>query len=739
MENKDLQALLKDMSLEEKVSQLVQVVGFFYLEEMKDIVTGPMEEVGVPKTCMDMAGSVLNMYGAERLKKLQKQLMEKQPHHIPVLFMMDIIHGMKTIFPAPLAQAATFEPELTKKGAEIAAKEAAASGIHVAFSPMADLVRDARWGRVVESFGEDPYLIFQFVKAQIEGFQGDDMKNSGKLCACVKHFAGYGGAEAGRDYNTVSVDEHSFREYYLKGYQAGIDAGAGMIMTSFNVVDGIPATANRHLLRDILREEMGFQGVLISDFSAIKETITHGYSENEEAAAKNCLEAGVDIDMMTSVYAKNIEKLINEGKLKETFLDESVMRILELKNKLGLFENPYKDADEKKEKELFVCKEHRTQAREAAGKSFVLLKNEGILPMTLDKKAVFIGPYVNEKHLLSTWGFTGDISDCVTVQEAAEEVFDRAKTIYLDGCPMLDPGFGAGQLRQEVEEKEISRENIEKMKKEACEKAAEADVVVMALGEYFQESGEAASRAMLELPQVQLELLEAVAQVNSNIAVLVFGGRPLDLRKVNKLAKAVLEVWLPGTEGGHAIIDVLTGKRNPSGKLPISFPYCVGQVPVYYNHFSTGRPDFAGCTDHFRSRYIDIPNEPLYPFGYGLSYTKFEVSPVELDKKEMTKEDYITASVTVKNAGEQTGTETLQLYLQDVAASVVRPVKELKGFQKITLKKGETRKAVFKINENMLSFLRADGTVGSEPGIFRIWIGNCSDIKEYKEFRLLEG
>ena len=386
MEKQQLEALLKEMSLEEKVGQLFQIIGYYYVEEGKKFITGPDSGLHLSDENGALTGSVLGLQGAALSKKIQKEYMEHQPHQIPLLFMMDVIHGMKTIFPAPLAQAATFEPELTKEGSEIAAKEATAAGLHVAFSPMADLVRDPRWGRVVESFGEDPYLSSCFVKAQVEGFQGSDMKAPGKICACVKHFAGYGGAEAGRDYNTVSMDSHTFQEFYLKGYQAGIDAGAGMVMTSFNTIDGIPASTNRHLMRDILRGELGFDGVLISDFAAIKETIAHGYSANGEKAAENALHAGVDIDMMTTTYLDHVADLIQKGVLKEELLDESVMRILELKNRLGLFENPYKDADEEKEKELFLCQEHRKAAGKAAARSFVLLKNDGILPVDTEKK-----------------------------------------------------------------------------------------------------------------------------------------------------------------------------------------------------------------------------------------------------------------------------------------------------------------------------------------------------------------
>lgn len=736
MEKRELEALLKEMSLEEKVGQLLQVLGYYYIEEAKKIVTGPEFGLKLSDEMIEQAGSAMSVRGAKVVKKIQKEYMEKHPHHIPLLFMMDVIHGMKTIFPAPLAQAATFDPELTREGSEIAAREAAATGLQVAFSPMADLVRDPRWGRVVESFGEDPYLSACFVKAQVEGLQGFDMKEEGRVCACIKHFAGYGGAEAGRDYNTVNLDTHTFKEFYLKGYQAGIDAGAGMVMTSFNTIDGIPATANHHLMRDILRGEMGFDGVLISDYAAIKETIAHGYSENEEKAAENSLRAGVDIDMMTATYANHVAGLVQKGVLEETLLDESVMRILELKNKLGLFENPYKDADAEKEKELLLCPAHRAAARKAASRSFVLLKNEEVLPVDTRQKIAFIGPYTDRKQMLSSWAITGDANDSVTIKEAAEEVFDADRTVYLPGCPVLTPGFGAAQLRLKTEE-ELPEETIREMKEEALKAAKDADLVIMPLGEHYMESGEATSKANIEIPEIQLELLEEVVRVNPNVVVVLFNGRPLDLRKVSRLAKAILEVWLPGTEGGHAIVDVLTGKVNPSGKLPMSFPYSVGQVPVYYNAYSTGRGDFEGCTDHFRSRYLDIPNEPLYSFGYGLSYTKFELSAPELTASTLTKDGSLEASVTLTNKGTCVGTETLQLYIQDVFGSVVRPVKELKGFRKVTLEPGESRKETFRIDEPMLRFLRADGTVGSELGAFRVWIGSDSRVKEFKEFELV--
>ncbi len=738
MEQKQLKQLLLELSLEEKAGQLVQLMGNFYETDVESVLTGPGKNLGLTEENIHLAGSILGTYGAETLKKIQSAYMEQHPHHIPLLFMMDVIHGMKTIFPMPLAQAASFEPEMTEKCASAAAKEAAASGLHVTFSPMADLVRDARWGRVMESCGEDPYVIGKFTQAQVKGFQGEDMGAPGKICACVKHFAGYGAPVAGREYNTVELCEHTFRDFYMKGYEAGIEAGAGMVMTSFNTLNGIPATVNQKLMRTILRGELGFDGVLISDFAAIQETIAHGYSENEEKAAQNALECGVDIDMMTGVYAGKLTELVKKGVISEALLDESVWRVLKLKNRLGLFENPYKDADAEAEAQLLLCQAHRELAREAAAKSFVLLKNDGILPVCPEKaqKVAFIGPYVNRKEMISSWAITGDTDPCVTIREAAEELFDKAGTAYLEGSPILDRGYAARAFRGRVE-KEYTEEEENALLQEAVAAAKAADIVILPLGEHFMQSGEAASRAMLDLPEVQMRLLRAVSEVNENIVTVLFNGRPLDLREVSSRSKAVLEVWFPGTEGGHAILDVLTGKKEPGGRLPISFPYCVGQVPISYNAYATGRPDDPDGGDKFKSRYLDIPNTPLYPFGYGMGYTGFEVSPVRLDADKIAENGKIKAAVTLKNIGERIGTETLQLYIQDVSASVVRPVKELKGFLKVTLGPGEEREILFEIKESMLRFLRADGTVGSEPGKFRVWIAKDSTQGEPAEFILI--
>jgi beta-glucosidase len=737
MKQTDLEKLLADMSLKEKVDQMLQLSGAFYLGDENSVLTGPANDMGIGKEDLEMAGSILGAAGADTMKKLQDDYMAKQPHHIPMLFMMDVIHGMKTIFPAPLAQGATFDPELSGECASAAAKEASAAGLHVTFSPMVDLVRDARWGRVVESTGEDPYLNSRFSEAIVKGFQGDDLKTPGKVASCIKHFAGYGGAVAGRDYNTVELSEHTFREFYLPAYKAGIDAGAAMVMTSFNTINGVPASTNKWLMRDILRGEMGFDGVLISDFAAILETVAHRSSKDAADAAKKALEAGVDIDMMTSVYAANLCRLVEEGEVDEHLIDECCLRILELKNKLGLFENPYKDADETKEKEVILCKEHRDLAREAARKSFVLLKNEEkILPLGKEKKIAWVGPYVHSRNLMGAWSFIGDAKDVTNLEEAVKAQADTTNMSFHTGSPMLGSdirleGFG------EAMEQSTTPEEEEAMLLEAVNAAKEADVVVLAIGEDRLQSGEATSNANIRIPEIQQRLLERVSKVNENVVVVLFNGRPLDLRDVVSKAKAVLEVWMPGTEGANAIADVVFGAYAPSGKLTMSFPYSVGQVPVHYNEYSTGRPHVPGKDkDRFRSKYLDIPNAPLFPFGYGLGYTSFAISDVKLDKAELGMEDEIKASVTVKNTGDTKGTETVQLYIHDVAASVVRPVKELKDFCKVTLQPGEETEVIFKITEEELRFLTENERVESENGAFEVFIGSDSTTENKAEFVL---
>lgn len=734
MTEQKLQELLQDMTLEEKVNQMLQLAGGFFTGDM--MAMGPMAEKGFTQENVARAGSVLGALGAEKLKEIQKEFMEKHPHNIPLLFMLDVINGLKTVYPIPLGQGATFDPELSRKCAQMAAKEASVSGLHVTFSPMVDLVRDARWGRVMESTGEDPYLNSLFAEAMVKGYQGDDLSEPYRIAACVKHFAGYGAPTAGRDYNTVELSRHTLKEFYLPSYKAGIDAGAAFVMTSFNTIDGVPATGNKWLMRDILRNEMGFDGVLISDWAAIEEIIYHGYCADRKEAAVRAAKAGVDIDMMTGIYSEHLCGLVREGEIPESLVDEAVYRILKLKNKLGLFENPYKDADEVKEKEVILCGEHRELAREAARKSFVLLKNEGVLPLSREKKTAYIGPYVDNRNMIGSWSIVGDTKDVTTLKEALQERKEGENASFAVGCPLL-----GGELRlegfTESLEEEPSAEECANMMEEAVKLAKEADTVVLALGEHRLQSGEATSNATIQIPKIQMELFRRVCEVNDRVVVVLFSGRPLDIREISGKAQAVLLVWMPGTEGARAIVDVLSGEYNPSGKLPMSFPYCVGQVPVHYNEYSTGRPHVEGKDkDRFRSKYLDIPNEPLYPFGYGMSYTKFEISPVEIDKENMTSEETLHVSVRVKNVGEVTGTETLQMYIHDIAASVVRPVKELKGFKKVTLDPGQEEKVTFEVGDSQLRFLTENDRWESEPGEFEVFVGADSSTVNGVKFWL---
>lgn len=724
MTGEALQELLDDMSLAEKIGQMNQVIGSFYTGEF--VATGPMADKGFTEENIGLAGSVIGVSGADAAKRIQKGYMEKHPHQIPLLFMLDVINGYRTVFPIPLGQGAAFEPELSMRCARMAAQEAAVSGVHVTFSPMADLVRDARWGRVMESTGEDPYLNSLYAVAMVRGYQGEDLRKAGSVAACVKHFAGYGAPDAGRDYNTVELSEHTLRQFYLPAYEAGIQTGAALVMTAFNTIDGIPATGNRRLMRQILREEMGFDGVLISDWAAIEEMLCHGYCADRTQAAQRAVTAGVDVDMMSGVYAEQLTALVQDGKVPEALIDEAVMRILTLKNALGLFEAPFKDADEEKEKQIILCEEHRALAREAARKSFVLLKNEGVLPLSDKKKTAYIGPYVNSRNLMGAWSITGETKDVATLREAVLEQCADTDAVFCCGCPMTDSGRKLEGFLECTDEM-VSAEEQQRMMDEAVEAAKACGQVVLLLGEDRRQSGEAASSAGIQIPGIQQELLDRVCAVCDQVAVVLFSGRPLDIRQIAEKAQAVLLAWMPGTEGARALVDVLSGRYSPSGKLPMSFPYCVGQVPVHYNEYPTGRPHVPGKDkDRFRSKYLDIPNSPLYPFGFGLTYTSFSVSPVVLDRDHMTKDEILTASVTVRNTGSVEGTETVQLYIRDIAASVVRPVKELKGFCKVTLQPDEQQNVRFFITEKELRFLTENGRWESEPGAFEVFIGTSS-------------
>ena len=707
----DIYQLLKNMTFREKLAQLTQLDGSFHIAQEDGQPTGPLFAMNITEEDVAQSGTVLGAFGAALTRDIQDKHLQNDRHHIPVLFMMDVIHGFRTIYPIPLAMGCTWDPELACRTAAMAAREAAASGIHVNFSPMADLVRDARWGRVMESTGEDPYINALFAAAFVRGYQGEDLKDEEHLAACVKHLAAYGAAESGRDYNAVELGGYALREFYLPAYRAAIDAGAAMVMSSFNALNGVPSTMNIWLLRDLLRGEWGFDGPVISDWGAVQELVLHGVAESGREAAEKALKAGVDIEMTTSNYLQYGETLREEGRLDETIVDEAVLRILRLKERMGLFEDPYHGASPEKEREVQGCAAHRELAREAAARSLVLLKNrDSLLPLSSDKRVAVIGPYGEARHLLGGWSCVGREEETISLREGILSKMPAASVSFAQGAG-FDP--------QEEPDMEAIRRAVEA-----------ADVVLLAVGEHPDMSGEAASRAFIELPESQARLADAVLALGKPTVVVLFNGRPLDIRRLSERADAILEAWFPGNEGGSAVADVLFGDRLPEGRLTMSFPYTVGQVPVYYNGFSTGRPiDREWSDQRYLSRYIDIPNAPLYPFGFGLHYTTVTYGKPVLSAPSMTEE--LAACISVTNSGNRPAVETVQLYIRDVCGSVVRPVRELKGFQKVRLAPGETAKIRFVITRDMLAFTHADGARYAEPGDFLAGVGsNAADVQE---------
>lgn len=708
MTEERLNDLLKDMSLQEKVEQLVQLHGGFYGQI--DTYTGPIVDFKMSKEQPYRMGSVLGDHGAKHLTKLQDAMMKIQPHHIPTLFMVDVIHGYKTAFPVPIAIGSTFNPSLAKEITCAAAKEAASAGIHVAFSPMIDLARDSRWGRCMESTGEDPWLNAQMAIAEVEGFQGEDVSQKGKVAACIKHFAAYGGVLSGRDYNITEISEHTLFEDYLVSYREAVRAGCKMVMTAFNTIDRVPCTTNKRLLRDILREDMGFDGVVISDYGAVSESITHGSSLNHRDAAKKAITAGCDIDMMSECYLQNLADLVSDGEIDERLIDEAVMRVLKLKNDLGLFENPYKDASCKDEKKYCFCEEHRLLSRRAAEESTVLLKNDGALPLDKSKNILVVGSLCNDREITGSWALFVDKSKTVTLKDAICELYPDASVKFICSDEITD---------------------------ELLSSAKNADTVVLAIGENQTQTGESFSKADISINSKHQALFDAVYEANKNIVTLLFGGRPLAIPEIAKKTNALIEAWLPGSCGCYAVADILFGSVNPSGRLSMSFPYTTGQLPLSYSAFSTGRPKpkMDGFCPYV-SNYMDCPTLPLYPFGYGLSYSDVEYSSVTLDKNTLTESGMIKASVTLKNNSPMEVKEAVQLYIRDIKGSVVRPLRELKGLQKVTLIPNEEKTVTFEITEKMLKFYDIDMCYTSEAGDFEVWIGNSSLTENGTYFRL---
>ena len=712
-------SVLKLMTLQEKIGQLNQYNGFWE-------ITGPSPEEGqAAKKYEDLKkgliGAMLNVKGVKDVRALQKIAVEETRLGIPLLFGFDVIHGYKTISPIPLAEAASWDLVEIKKSAAIAAEEAAAVGLNWTFAPMVDISRDARWGRVMEGSGEDPYLGSQIAIARVHGFQGDDLKAKNTILACAKHFVGYGFAEAGRDYNTVDIGESTLQNIVFPPFKAAVDAGVRTFMNSFNELNGIPGTGNKYLQRDILKRDWNFDGFVVSDWGSIKEMIEHGYAKDFKQAAELAINAGSDMDMESYAYIAHLENLVEEGKVKEATIDDAARRILKTKFELGLFDNPYLYCDENYEKETVGKPAFQEGVLEMAKKSIVLLKNENeLLPLKkVGQKIVVIGALANDKTSpLGNWRLAADENSAVSLVEGMQKYKGNSLT-YEKGA---DVAVGRAEFVFEVAINTTDKSGFAA----AIVAAKTADVVVMNLGEHGLQSGESRSRTDIGLPGVQQELLEEVYKVNSNIVLVLNNGRPLAIPWAETHIPAIVEAWQLGTQSGNAIAQVLYGDYNPSGKLPMTFPRGVGQVPIYYNYKNTGRPAMAESGDIFWSHYSDEKTTPLYPFGFGLSYTKFEYSNLELSQKSFANNENMVVSVTLKNTGKYSGKEVVQLYIRDLFASVTRPVKELKGFEIVELKPGESKKVSFVIDKKTIEFFTANLKWEAEAGDFKVFVGGSS-------------
>ncbi|KAB5390303.1 beta-glucosidase BglX [Bacteroides fragilis] len=719
--------LMKKMTLEEKIGQLnLPVTG--------EITTGQAKSSDVAKRIRNgEVGGLFNLKGVERIREVQRQAVEESRLGIPLLFGMDVIHGYETIFPIPLGLSCTWDMKAIEESARIAAVEASADGISWTFSPMVDVSRDPRWGRVSEGNGEDPFLGAAIARAMIRGYQGKDMSRNDEIMACVKHFALYGASEAGRDYNTVDMSRQRMFNEYMLPYQAAVEAGVGSVMASFNEVDGVPATGSKWLMTDVLRKQWGFDGFVVTDYTGINEMIDHGMGDQQTVAAL-ALNAGVDMDMVSDAFSGTLKKSVEEGKVSAAAIDAACRRILEAKYKLGLFDNPYKYCDVNRPKKQIFTKEHRAIARKTASESFVLLKNEGVLPLSKKGTIAVVGPLANTRsNMPGTWSVAAVLDNAPSLVEGLREVVgDRAKVVTAKGSNLI--GDADYEKRATMFGRELHRDNRtdRELLDEALKVAAGADVIVAALGESSEMSGESSSRTNLEMPDVQRALLQELLKTGKPVVLVLFTGRPLVLTWEEEHVPAILNVWFGGSEAAYAISDVLFGDVNPSGKLTATFPQNVGQIPLFYNHKNTGRPLQEGrWFEKFRSNYLDVSNEPLYPFGYGLSYTTFAYSDIHLSSTEMSADGELTATVTVTNTGSRDGAEVIQLYIRDLVGSVTRPVKELKGFEKIFLKAGESRKVSFSITPELLKFYNYDLQFVCEPGDFDVMIGgNSRDVKK---------
>lgn len=724
--------LMGKMTLQEKIGQL-------NLPVSGEIVTGQAKSSDVAgKIRKGQVGGLFNVKGVENIREVQKIAVEQSRLKIPLLFGMDVIHGYETVFPIPLALSCSWDMEAIKESACIAAKESSADGICWTFSPMVDICRDPRWGRMAEGGGEDPYLGSEISAAMVKGYQGDDLTDKNTIMACVKHFALYGAPEAGRDYNTVDMSHLSMFNNYFPPYKAAIDAGVGSVMTSFNVVDGIPATGNKWLMTDVLRDRWGFDGFVVTDYTAISEMIAHGMGDLQQVSAMS-LSAGTDMDMVADGFLTTLEKSLKEGKVTMAEIDKACRRILEAKYKLGLFDDPYKYCDASRVKKDIFTAENRTVARKIATETFVLLKNENnLLPLQRKGKIALVGPLANTKaNMPGTWSVAAASDKYNSLYESMKQsLAGKAEVLYAKGSNLMY------DAQREAEATMFGREmrdprSAQELLDEALNVASQADVIVAGVGESSEMSGESSSRTNLEMPDAQRDLLTALKKTGKPVVLVYFAGRSTVMTWEQENFPAILNVWFGGSEAADAICDVVFGDVSPSGKLTTTFPKNVGQIPLYYNHLNTGRPLEAGkWFSKFRSNYLDIDNDPLYPFGYGLSYTTFRYGDLQLSNNSMNERGKITASVTVTNTGNYDADEIVQMYIRDMVGSVARPVKELKGFERIHLKKGESRTVSFDITAKQLKFYNSALNWVCEPGEFEVMVGGNSRDVQTKKFSL---
>jgi beta-glucosidase len=726
--------LMSKMTLDEKIGQLNLVTPGW------GVPTGSVVSRGVEDNIRKgRVGGLFGISGPDKIRQAQTLAVKESRLHIPLIFGLDVIHGHKTIFPIPLGLSCSWDTVLVEKSARIAATEATADGLCWVYSPMVDIARDPRWGRIAEGSGEDPYLGSKMARAMVKGYQGTDLSKDNTVMACVKHFALYGAAEAGRDYNTTDMSRIKMYNEYLPPYKAAVDAGVGSVMSSFNEIDGIPATGNHWLLTELLRNKWGFKGFVVSDYTSVNEMIAHGMGDLPTVSAL-ALKAGLDMDMVGEGFLTTLQNSLKAGKVTLKEINDACQRVLEAKYKLGLFDDPYRYINEQRPDKEILTAQNRQAAREAAARSMVLLKNERqTLPLKKSGTIALIGPLAdNHAEMLGTWAVSGDKTKSVSVQEGLKNVAGSGvQILFAKGANITDDTAFAKRISPFDKPTEIDARTPEALIQEAIDVTEKADVVVAVVGEAAEMSGESSSRTSLDLPGSQRKLIEALLKTGKPLVVVLMNGRPLTIPWLDEQAPAIVEAWFAGTEAGNAIADVLFGDYNPSGKLTTSFPRNVGQIPIYYNHKNTGRP-YEGGNPKFKSDYLDVDNSPLYPFGYGLSYTTFTYDTIQLSQNTLRPGQSITASVLVKNTGNMAGEETVQLYIRDLVGSVTRPVKELKSFQKINLNAGEMKKVQFTITENDLKFYNSDLKYVSEPGDFKLFIGTNSRDANETSFRLVK-